>query len=123
MSSYHLDIVLHSRIANPSLIFTISEVLPVGEIARETALFFDGLFEKSIPKAELTQHTVIVYSMAYNYPEPDASDSIVELPGKFIFPAWLVKQGKINLHERSPIKVFNRRFWSSPWFYESLFGR
>lgn len=69
----HLNVILYSRISNPSRVLTIPKVLSFCKVARVLTLLLQWLPEKAVPDAELAKNTLVIYASIGDYPEPYSS--------------------------------------------------
>jgi hypothetical protein len=104
--AHHLDVLFDSGVADPARVLAVTEVLALGEIAWDGTFLLQWLLEEGVDAD----------------PEPNFCHGVIKLTGELLLASWLVKAGKVDLHQGCPVKRLFGGCWAAPWFDEDTFG-
>ena len=76
---------------------------------------FSSLPDQSIGNTKLSRDALIVNIRLGRNSESYTSGCIVEMPGKLLFAAWLIRPGQSNCGQRLPINLFFGLLGPTPW--------
>ena len=89
-TTYHLYVLFHTSVADPSRVLSVSKVLAFCKVTGEPSFLVQTFFEERVADAELAYYAFIINASVGHYPESYPGDLlIISHVGNSYIEAWV----------------------------------